>query len=92
MRIVVIAFANFREILGKERQMQAKDGATVGAILQELAASSQAFREAAFDDTGALRDYVLLMINRKRIDPSQEMSRQLQDGDELAIFPPLAGG
>lgn len=92
MRIVVIAFANFREILGKERQMQAKDGGTVRELLDMLAASSQAFREAAFDDTGALRDYVLLMINRKRIDPSQELSRQLQDGDELAIFPPLAGG
>ena len=92
MRIVVIAFANFREILGKERQMQAKEGATAGDLLQEIAASSQAFREAAFDETGALRDYVLLMINRKRIDSSQELSRQLQDGDELAIFPPLAGG
>lgn len=92
MRIVVIAFANFREILGKEKDLQARDGATVGELLEKLAVSSQAFREAAFDDTGALRDYVLLMINRKRIDPSQELSRQLHDGDELAIFPPLAGG
>jgi molybdopterin synthase sulfur carrier subunit len=92
MRIVVIAFANFREILGKERQLKARDGATVGELLETLAASSQAFREAAFDDGGALRDYVLLMINRKRIDPAQELFRQLQDGDELAIFPPLAGG
>jgi len=92
MRIMVLAFANFREILGKEREMQLNESATVKELLDELAAIRPAFRDAAFDDTGALRDYVLLMVNRKRIDPTQDLSRQLQEGDELAIFPPLAGG
>ncbi len=92
MRIMVLAFASFREILGKERVLHLKESATVKDLLDDLAAARPAFKEAAFDDTGALRDYVLLMVNRKRIDPTQDLSRPLQEGDELAVFPPLAGG
>jgi len=92
MRIMVLAFAGFREILGKEREMRLLESATVKDLLEELAAARPAFKEAAFDESGVLRDYVLLMVNRKRIDPTRDLSRSLQDGDELAIFPPLAGG
>ena len=69
MRIMVLAFANFREILGKERELHLNESATVKDLLEELAAARPAFKDAAFDDTGALRDYVLLMVNQKRIDP-----------------------
>ena len=89
---MVLSFAGFREILGKEREQEIKESATVQELLEELALVNARFKEAAFDESGELRDYVLLMINRKRIDPLQDLSRQLQEGDELAIFPPLAGG
>jgi molybdopterin converting factor small subunit len=32
------------------------------------------------------------MVNKKRIDPLQDPSLILCEGDELAIFPPVAGG
>lgn len=92
MRVTVVAFASFREILGRERALEIRDDSTVKELLDELASASPRFREAAFEESGALRDYVLLMVNRKRIDPQQDLSRTLADGDELAVFPPLAGG
>jgi len=93
MRLKVLAFAGFREVLGKEREMEVRDGATVGEALQALSERLPRFQEEAFEGpSGALRDYVLLMVNRKRIDPVQDLSRPLQEGDELAIFPPVAGG
>ncbi|MHB8118387.1 MAG: ubiquitin-like small modifier protein 1 [Methanothrix sp.] len=92
MLVKVLAFAGFREILGKEREQEIKELATVQELLEELALVNARFKEAAFDESGELRDYVLLMINRKRIDSSQDLSRPLHEGDELAIFPPLAGG
>jgi len=92
MLVKVLAFASFREILGKERELEIKEAATAKELLEELAQASPRFKEAAFDESGELRDYVLLMINRKRIDPGQDLSRPLHEGDELAVFPPLAGG
>ena len=92
MLVKVLSFAGFREILGKEREQEIKESATVQELLEVLAQASPRFKEAAFDESGALRDYVLLMINRKRIDPGQDLSRPLHEGDELAVFPPLAGG
>jgi molybdopterin synthase sulfur carrier subunit len=92
MRIKVRAFASFREILGKETEMEMKEGSTISDLLYELASSSPELREAAFDDSGNLLDYVLLMINRKRIDHSDLEEAELKDRDEVAIFPPVAGG
>ncbi|MGV8174549.1 MAG: ubiquitin-like small modifier protein 1 [Methanothrix sp.] len=92
MRVKVLAFAGFREILGREREVDLEEAASVRDLLDALASTSPRFKEAAFEPSGALRDYVLLMVNRKRIDPEQDLARTLAESDELAIFPPLAGG
>ena len=92
MLVRVRAFAGFREILGKERELDAEEGSTIADLLNELASYSPRFKELAFDNSGVLRDYVLLMWNKKRIDPCQDLSMEMHEGDELAIFPPVAGG
>jgi molybdopterin synthase sulfur carrier subunit len=92
MHVKVLAFAGFREILGREREVDLEEAASVRDLLDALASTSPRFKEAAFEPSGALRDYVLLMVNRKRIDPELDLERTLAEGDELAILPPLAGG
>ena len=58
MRIKVVAFASFREIIGRERELNLKDGATVREVLEELAKKNPRFKDAAFEENGAVRDYV----------------------------------
>jgi sulfur-carrier protein len=92
MLVKVRAFAGFREILGKELELDVEEGSTVRDFLDKLAIDNRRFKDEAFDESGQLRDYVLLMKNRKRIDSKEDLSTKLKEGDELAIFPPVAGG
>jgi molybdopterin synthase sulfur carrier subunit len=91
MNIKVRAFARFREMLGSELDLNLPEGSSVQALLDALASLNPRFGSEAFDCSGLLKDYVLLMKNRKRLDHGC-MDEVLEDGDEVAVFPPVSGG
>ena len=92
MIVRVKAFASFREVLGGEIEIELRDGSTVKDLLEALNAKNKDFGDVAFETSGNLRDHVFLMRNRARIDHRDDLNIVLQEGDELAIFPPVAGG
>ncbi|OPY44398.1 MAG: Small archaeal modifier protein 1 [Methanosaeta sp. PtaU1.Bin016] len=92
MLVKVRAFASIREILGRELELDLRAGSTLRELLEGLASTNRRFKEAAFEESGQLRDWVQIMINRKMIDPLQALEAELHEGDEIAIFPPVAGG
>lgn len=90
MKIRVKAFARFREILGNDLAIEVPDKATMAAVLAVLRDRAGDEGDAIFDEAGALRTHVILMRNGKRVkrgDPDP-----LAEGDEVALFPPVAGG
>jgi molybdopterin synthase sulfur carrier subunit len=92
MRVKVRAFASFREILGGDLEMELPEGATMESLLLSLSMKNRRFEEEAFAPSGELKDHLLLMINRKRIDLAEGLQVTLCHGDEVAVFPPFAGG
>lgn len=92
MIVHVRAFANFREILGKELNVELKESSTIKDLLDELISTKERLRPAVFDESGKVRDYVILMKNRKNIDILKALDTELSNGDEVAILPPIAGG
>jgi molybdopterin synthase sulfur carrier subunit len=92
MIVHIRAFANFKDILGRDLDVEIKDGSTVKDLLDDLILSRESLRSAVFDESGKVREYVILMKNRKNIDNLAGLDTELSEGDEVAILPPVAGG
>jgi molybdopterin synthase sulfur carrier subunit len=92
MIIDIRAFANFRDILGKDLQVELREGSTVKELLDILCETHKNMKSAIFYESGRIREYVILMKNRKNVDFLEGLKTTLSDGDEVAILPPIAGG
>lgn len=80
----VLYFASIREALGKDNEaVELPVGATVAGLIDALRARGGIYAE------------VLAANRRWRVAVNQDMAgleALLQDGDEVAIFPPVTGG
>ena len=92
MKVRVRAFARFREILGSDLAIDLPDGAVMATALSALRDIAGDESGIIFDEDGALRAHVILMRNGKRVKRSDLDTLVLADDDEVAIFPPVAGG
>ena len=78
MSIKIKLFASLAETLGRrEIELSYSDGITVDAVWQEISA-----------DIADVGSDVLVAVNTNYC----ERDTPLQDGDEVAFFPPVTGG
>jgi len=85
-KIKVRFFANFREFT-KTNELE-MEGSTVRDILEIICNEFQGMEKILFKD-GNLQPYVNIFLNGENI---SELDKNLQTGDEIAIFPPVSGG
>ena len=65
---------------------------TLGELLRTLADRyGKMERNVLFDETGHLREYVFVYIN-KTLQKPFDMSVPLKDGDLVLVIPPVSGG
>jgi MoaD family protein len=92
MLVTVKSFAGFKELLGSRLEVSIGEQANILELLQALCIKRPGARDAIFTDEGSIKDYVILMVNKKRVQSWEVASHLLQEGDEVAILPPVAGG
>ena len=91
MIIEVHFFATFREIFkSKSVQMEVGTGATVKDLLN-LVCNTRERREKVFDN-GKLKPHILVMKNGRHIQHLKGLATELNEGDTVSVFPPIAGG
>jgi molybdopterin synthase sulfur carrier subunit len=78
VRVQVRYFATLREQLGDGGAHRVRAGTTVGALWEGVLAERPGLR----------RLRVRFAVNEHYV----EVDRVLQDGDEVAVFPPVSGG
>jgi len=83
MKVNIKYFASIREALGQSSETRATQAKTVAALRDELLAQSPAHAQALSRDKP-----VRMALDQTLCDESS----QLQEGCELAFFPPVTGG
>jgi molybdopterin synthase sulfur carrier subunit len=82
-------FGNLRQFGGVSKVQM--NGATVRDALETLCASNAALRDAILNDD-TLRAHVRVIINGQDVELAQGLDTPVRADDQIAVFPPIAGG
>jgi molybdopterin synthase sulfur carrier subunit len=92
MKIHVKVFATFREVMDSQLDMDFTKGSTIRTLLTELTGRYGELGELMFSAPDTLRDFVNILKNGRNIHFLDGLDTPLDDGDVIALFPPVAGG
>ena len=86
-------FADLAEIAGgKEIEVETEPGETVGAALSALVETHPGLEDRIYDEEGELRDHINVLRNGTNVHAEDGLETELEESDELALFPPVSGG
>ena len=92
MKVKVRLFANFREAMG-QGTVEIEDVRKVGEVIEKLVQMRKELeKEFYYPGTKELVKTVQIMVNGKTVKLPDGLETELKDDDEIAIFPPVAGG
>ncbi|QSG03301.1 ubiquitin-like small modifier protein 1 [Natranaeroarchaeum sulfidigenes] len=78
---------------GKHVEVDIGPGDTVGDALDALLAEHEALESRVLTDEGELREHINILRNGSNVGTNGDgLDATLDDGDELALFPPVSGG
>ncbi len=94
MNVKVKFFTSLREITGKKMdKLQLERIITVEELLTLLSDKyGKSFREYIYNKKGEVQAFLSILVNGKNINILQEFDTKLQEGDTVAILPPVGGG
>jgi molybdopterin synthase sulfur carrier subunit len=92
MKVHVKAFATFREVMDSQVDIDFLKDATIRTLLAELTGRYEGLEDLMFADPETLRDFVNILRNGRNVHFLAGLDTPIDDGDVIALFPPIAGG
>jgi sulfur-carrier protein len=97
LQVSIRFFTSLREIVGKKEEtlkFPESDRVTVNAVLKNLRQRyGNRFAEYVYDrKTGEVKGFLQFLINGKSATTLNGLETVLEEGDVLAILPPVGGG
>lgn len=90
--MLVKVFANLRKICGGISVEVQPDGNRVIDLLEKMVDMYPELEEEIFTDDRVLKPFVHVYINGKNIIHAQDLETIVKESDQIALFPPVAGG
>ena len=92
--MMIRLYATLRARVGGERDVEIgwRAGTNVGDAIRELIARKPELEGHIVDAQGHVVPYVSVFVEGRDIRYLDGLATSLADGDEIAIFPPVAGG
>lgn len=93
MKVKVKFFALIRELVGvRELDIDIANGMRVIDLLKLLAEKlPSGFRDYVFN-SDEVSDSIIILVNGKGLKELNGLATELNEGDEIAILPPVSGG
>ena len=93
MKVTVRFFATLRDLTGKKAPIEVAldEGATVSNLLDALYLDS-AIKDAIADENQIVKPDITILRNGREIRFLDGMDTLLEPGDEISVFPIVAGG
>jgi molybdopterin synthase sulfur carrier subunit len=93
MRLELKFFATFRAIVGQKLvEREFSDASTVGDVLAALEGEYPDMEDRLLDEDGEIREQLSILKNGRGVIHMDGAATPMEDGDTLAVFPPVAGG
>jgi len=92
MKVKIRFFARFRELFGSDIIVDIDDGISLVGAVKSVAEKNKEGYQTIFDENGTFKEFVIVMRNGKRVETVSAETTLISDGDEIAVFPPVAGG
>ncbi len=91
--MVIRLYATLRRRAGaRDLEVGWRDGVSVGDALRQLLAQRPALEGRIFDPEGRIVPYVAVFVDGRDIRHLDGLATLLTEDDEIAVFPPVAGG
>ncbi|TFH09750.1 MAG: MoaD family protein [Candidatus Thorarchaeota archaeon] len=93
MKVSVKFYAHLGDLVDKKTKIEFDlvDGATISHLLEELFLDSK-IKKHLLDDRGNLNSNITILKNGREIKFLDGIETLLESGDEISIFPLVAGG
>jgi MoaD family protein len=91
MSVTVYIPTPFRRLTGNQVYVQT-EGSTVGEVLDNLSNEFPSLKHMIFDESDEVPGHINIYVNNHEIHSLRGKETPLNDGDELAVIPAIAGG